>query len=64
MSQLLHTQLDKQTLALCVTMLENGVNPEALAVRLSPCRAFAVVADIPQAVIQELRREGSVVTNK
>jgi len=45
MSQLLHTQLDKQTLALCVTMLENGVNPEALAVRPSPCRVFFVVAD-------------------
>ncbi|KIP10056.1 hypothetical protein PHLGIDRAFT_85800 [Phlebiopsis gigantea 11061_1 CR5-6] len=30
-SQLLHTQLDKETLATCVSMIENGVNPEALA---------------------------------
>jgi len=43
-SQLLNTQLDKATLATCVGMVENGVNPEALA-----------------AVIQELRRESSVV---
>ena len=31
-SQLLNTQLDKATLATCVGMIENGVNPEALAV--------------------------------
>lgn len=31
-SQLLNTQLDKSTLATCVGMIENGVNPEALAV--------------------------------
>ncbi|KAF9531779.1 mitotic-spindle organizing gamma-tubulin ring associated-domain-containing protein [Crepidotus variabilis] len=30
-SQLLNTQLDKATLATCVGMVENGVNPEALA---------------------------------
>jgi mitotic-spindle organizing protein 1 len=31
-SQLLNTQLDKETLATCVSMIEGGVNPEALAV--------------------------------
>jgi hypothetical protein len=31
-SQLLNTQLDKETLATCVGMIESGVNPEALAV--------------------------------
>ena len=31
-SQLLNTQLDKETLATCVNMIESGVNPEALAV--------------------------------
>jgi mitotic-spindle organizing protein 1 len=31
-SQLLNTQLDKETLATCVSMIESGVNPEALAV--------------------------------
>ncbi|KAI0759311.1 mitotic-spindle organizing gamma-tubulin ring associated-domain-containing protein [Irpex lacteus] len=30
-SQLLNTQLDKETLAVCVSMIEAGVNPEALA---------------------------------
>ena len=32
-SQLLNTQLDRETLATCVSMIESGVNPEALAVR-------------------------------
>lgn len=31
-SQLLNTQLDRETLATCVGMIESGVNPEALAV--------------------------------
>jgi Mitotic-spindle organizing gamma-tubulin ring associated len=32
MSQLLNTQLDKETLATCVSMIESGANPEAVAV--------------------------------
>jgi hypothetical protein len=35
-SQLLNTQLDKETLATCVGMIESGVNPEALAVCSHP----------------------------
>ena len=31
-SQLLNTGLDRETLATCVSMIESGVNPEALAV--------------------------------
>ena len=31
MSLLLNTGLDRETLALCVSMCEQGVNPEALA---------------------------------
>jgi mitotic-spindle organizing protein 1 len=31
-SQLLNTQLDKETLATAVKMIEGGANPEALAV--------------------------------
>ncbi|KAJ8095218.1 hypothetical protein PM082_010440 [Marasmius tenuissimus] len=31
MSQLLNTQLDKETLTTCVRLIESGVNPEALA---------------------------------
>lgn len=30
-SQLLNTHLDRSTLSLCVSLIENGVNPEALA---------------------------------
>ena len=31
MSRLLNTGLDKETLIICVQLLESGVNPEALA---------------------------------
>ncbi|MCJ1361712.1 hypothetical protein MMC16_000812 [Acarospora aff. strigata] len=31
-STLLNTNLDRTTLSLCVSLIENGVNPEALAV--------------------------------
>lgn len=31
-STLLNTGLDRTTLSLCVSLIENGVNPEALAV--------------------------------
>jgi len=40
-SQLLNTQLDKETLATCVGMIESGVNPEALAVCTSHLTASA-----------------------
>jgi len=32
--RLQNTQLDRAQLSLCVSLIENGVNPEALAVRL------------------------------
>jgi len=38
MSQLLGTQLDKETLATCVGMIESGVNPEALAAVIQELR--------------------------
>ena len=31
-----NTQLDRTQLSLCVSLIENGVNPEALAVSLVP----------------------------
>lgn len=30
-----NTELDRQSLSYCVSLIENGVNPEALAVRAS-----------------------------
>ncbi|KAF8244249.1 hypothetical protein K440DRAFT_559301, partial [Wilcoxina mikolae CBS 423.85] len=33
-SILLHTRMDRTTLSLCVSLIENGVNPEALAASL------------------------------
>ncbi|TFK39987.1 mitotic-spindle organizing gamma-tubulin ring associated-domain-containing protein [Crucibulum laeve] len=42
MSQLLNTQLDKETLATCVGMIENGVNPEALAAVIQELRRESV----------------------
>ncbi|KAH6915864.1 mitotic-spindle organizing gamma-tubulin ring associated-domain-containing protein [Coprinopsis sp. MPI-PUGE-AT-0042] len=38
LSQLLNTQLDKETLATCVGMIENGVNPDALAAVIQDLR--------------------------
>ncbi|KDQ61448.1 hypothetical protein JAAARDRAFT_123563 [Jaapia argillacea MUCL 33604] len=37
-SQLLGTQLDKETLATCVSMIESGANPEALAAVIQELR--------------------------
>ncbi|KAL5513049.1 hypothetical protein ACEPAH_3447 [Sanghuangporus vaninii] len=37
-SQLLNTQLDRETLAICVQMIESGVNPEALAAVVTDLR--------------------------
>lgn len=37
-STLLNTHLDRQTLSLCVSMIENGVNPEALATVIKEMR--------------------------
>jgi hypothetical protein len=42
-SQLLNTQLDKETLATCVGMIESGVNPEALAVCRCPSDPKAIL---------------------
>ncbi|KAI0034453.1 mitotic-spindle organizing gamma-tubulin ring associated-domain-containing protein, partial [Vararia minispora EC-137] len=42
MSQLLNTQLDKETLATCVGMIESGVNAEALAAVILELRREAV----------------------
>lgn len=62
-SQLLNTQLDKDTLAVCVNMIESGVNPEALAVR-GPHRMQRMLEFSwrnNQAVVQELRRESAAL---
>jgi len=37
-SILLHTGLDRTTLSLCVSLIENGVNPEALATVIKELR--------------------------
>ncbi|KAF3310186.1 hypothetical protein TWF173_009987 [Orbilia oligospora] len=39
-STLLNTKLDRTTLSLCVSLIENGVNPEALAVFSTSFRLF------------------------
>ncbi|KAF8219125.1 hypothetical protein L208DRAFT_1373658 [Tricholoma matsutake] len=38
MSQLLNTQLDKETLATCISMIESGANPEAVAAVIQELR--------------------------
>ncbi|KAF2153077.1 hypothetical protein K461DRAFT_293369 [Myriangium duriaei CBS 260.36] len=39
MSALLNTHLDRQSLSYCVSLIENGVNPEALANTIHTLRA-------------------------
>lgn len=64
-SKLLNTQLDKETLATCVSMIESGVNPEALAVGSRVYYNFSSNIDAwPQAVVQELRRENTSLTGQ
>lgn len=38
LSKLLNTGLDAETLAICVRLCENGVNPEALALAINQVR--------------------------
>ncbi|KAF7512396.1 hypothetical protein GJ744_001331 [Endocarpon pusillum] len=40
-SLLLNTHLDRPQLSLCVSLIENGVNPEALATAISDLRRDA-----------------------
>ena len=59
--RLQNTHLDRQTLSLCVSLIENGVNPEALAVSLSDSirqDLMGKLTDDPgQTVIRELRQK-------
>ena len=67
-SQLLNTQLDKETLATCVHMIESGVNPEALAVSSAILLKSHVFLNdcstVLQAVIIELRREKAALATQ
>lgn len=38
LSRLLNTKLDRETLSICVNLIENGVNPEALAAVIKELR--------------------------
>ncbi|KIK38295.1 hypothetical protein CY34DRAFT_809510 [Suillus luteus UH-Slu-Lm8-n1] len=51
-SQLLNTQLDKETLATCVGMIESGVNPEALAAVIQELRREAAAAQNAQSDVR------------
>ena len=55
-SVLLNTPLDRAQLSLCVSLIENGVNPEALAVwdLLSKCKISLTHV---QNAIKELRQD-------
>ncbi|RUP46431.1 mitotic-spindle organizing gamma-tubulin ring associated-domain-containing protein [Jimgerdemannia flammicorona] len=70
MSTLLNTGLDRESLALCVSLCESSVNPEALAVRYSPLytlpmslmtSALTDANSFAHAVIKELRRESAAL---
>ncbi|KAJ3009869.1 Mitotic-spindle organizing protein 1, partial [Thoreauomyces humboldtii] len=44
MARILNTGLDRETLSLCVSLCESGVNPEALALIIKELRTEAAVA--------------------
>lgn len=52
-SLLLNTHLDRSTLSLCVSLIENGINPEALATVIRQLRKEG-------AKVQQQHREGNV----
>lgn len=47
MSQLLNTQLDKESLATCIGMIESGANPEALAAVIQELRRESASINMP-----------------
>ncbi|KAK6583310.1 hypothetical protein PZA11_004386 [Diplocarpon coronariae] len=55
-STLLNADLDRQTLSICISLIENGVNPEALAVCRSCSQEYARLI-LWQSVIRELRKD-------
>lgn len=69
-----NTNLDRQSLSYCVSLIENGVNPDALAVSLLSCRrssCFTSISDYIedvglilgyQTVIKDLRERDGVAT--
>ncbi|KAH8899528.1 hypothetical protein GQ53DRAFT_836554 [Thozetella sp. PMI_491] len=48
-STILNCHLDRRTLSICISMIENGVNPEALASVVKELRKEAVEAKIEAA---------------
>ncbi|KAI1257759.1 hypothetical protein MGN70_000803 [Eutypa lata] len=54
-STILNCHLDRRTLSICISMIENGVNPEALA------RAADVKIPVCQNVVQYLRKESQKI---
>lgn len=48
-SKLLNTNLDPSTLSICVRLLENGVNPQALATVVKELQREAKTLENPQA---------------
>lgn len=54
-SSLLNTGLDRETLSLCVSLTENGVNPEALA---------AVIRELRREAASLVRSKGTSNNNQ
>lgn len=77
MALLQNCHIDRKTLSICISLIERGVNPEALAVRLSPVLSrplqgqhpWAFPADRPNAngysalqqVVKDLRQEAELI---
>ncbi|KAL8334526.1 hypothetical protein RB598_009009 [Gaeumannomyces tritici] len=69
-STILNCHLDRRTLSVCVSMIENGVSPEALAVSFLPPPHSSPATYLSrlltnnknQAVVKELRKQGQEAT--
>ncbi|OAX84925.1 mitotic-spindle organizing protein 1 [Emergomyces africanus] len=51
-STILNTHLDRTELSLCVSLIENGVNPEALAAVIKELRREAAAAMTASATVE------------
>jgi hypothetical protein len=56
-----NADLDRQTLSICISLIENGVNPEALAVSRFCLCVQKLVLKILESVVRELKRDAEEV---
>lgn len=56
-----NADLDRSTLSVCISLIENGVNPEALAVSTVRLAGTVERADAGQIAVRELQKDAKEV---